>query len=140
MIILDTNVISEMMKAEPDAAVTAWYKAQRSESLYTTVITQAEIGYGIGALPEGKRKTSLSAASTLMFNTVFDKKTLPFNNLAASHYPQVVLTRKNNGNDITVMDAELAAICLANNAVLATRNTKDFTGLEITVVNPWKIK
>jgi predicted nucleic acid-binding protein len=137
MIILDTNIISEMMKAESDASVSSWFKAQNNESLYTTVISQAEIGYGIAALPEGKRKTALINASALMFNTVFDKKILPFCSLSASHYPQIVLSRKQSGNDITVMDAELAAICLANNAVLATRNTKDFTGLGITVINPW---
>jgi predicted nucleic acid-binding protein len=137
MIILDTNIVSEMMKESPDQAVADWFKNQDNDQLYITVLTVAEIKYGISLLPEGKRKETLDSDASYMFNSVFRSRILSFDYDAACHYPVVHQYRKAAGKTMTVMDAELAAICKSNNAALATRNTKDFTAIPIRLINPF---
>jgi predicted nucleic acid-binding protein len=137
MIILDTNIVSEMMKESPDQTVANWFKSQDNDHLYITVLTVAEIKYGISLLPEGKRRETLNADASHMFNSVFKNKILPFDYDAAYHYPLAHQHRKAVGKTMTVMDAELAAICKSNNAILATRNTRDFTDTPIKLANPF---
>ncbi|MDR1015509.1 MAG: type II toxin-antitoxin system VapC family toxin [Coriobacteriales bacterium] len=123
MIILDTNVVSEMMKDNPHPAVADWFKGQDNSQIYITVLTVAEIKYGISLLPEGRRKKTLDFDVSHMFNTVFKDRILPFDCDAAYRYPVIHQHRKAVGKTMTVMDAELAAICTSNDATLATRNT-----------------
>jgi predicted nucleic acid-binding protein len=137
MIILDTNIISEMMKKSPDQAVADWFKSQDNNQLYITVLTVAEIKYDISLLPEGKRREKLDTDASHMFNSVFRDKILSFDYDAAHHYPIAHQHRKAVGKTMTVMDAELAAICKSNNAALATRNTKDFTDISVELINPF---
>jgi predicted nucleic acid-binding protein len=137
MILLDTNVISEMMKAEPDLAVTAWFRTQHNDDLFITTLSVAEIEYGISLLPEGRRRQQLANAARLMFATVFADKIMPFDHRAARHYAWVHARRKAAGKTISVIDAELAAICKSAAATLATRNTRDFTDLDLSLINPW---
>ncbi len=138
MIVLDTNVISELMRAEPHAGVLAWVAAQPRALLYTTHITRAEILYGIAALPEGRRRTALAAAADAMFAEDFAGRILPFEASAAARYPEIVLTRRNAGNPIEGFDALIAATALAKGASVATRDTGGFTGCGLTVIDPWR--
>ena len=110
MIVLDTNIISELMRAEPHPAVLAWVAAQPRALLYTTHINQAEILYGIAALPEGRRRAALAAAAAAMFAEDFAGRILPFEARAAARYPDIVLARRRAGNPIEGFDALIAAI------------------------------
>jgi predicted nucleic acid-binding protein len=137
MIILDTNVVSELMRAEPEPAVLSWLRQKLGDSLYTTTITVAEIRYGVARLPEGRRRESLHQAANEIF-AAFPRQVLPFDLAAAGSYADVVTVRESLGNPIDGFDAQIAAICRSQAATLATRNTKDFTETGIAVVNPWE--
>jgi predicted nucleic acid-binding protein len=136
MIVLDTNVVSELMRAAPEPAVLGWLRQISSDGLYTTTITVAEIRYGIARLPEGRRRESLHQAANEIF-AAFPRQVLPFDLAAASSYADLVATRESLGNPIDGFDAQIAAICRSQAAALATRNTKDFVDTGITVINPW---
>ena len=137
MIVVDTNVISELMRGEPDSAVLAWVAAQPRTLLYTTYVSQAEILYGIGALPEGRRRTALAAAATAMFVEDFAGRILPLEARAAARYPDIVLARRQAGIPIEKFDALIAATTLAAGASIATRDAGGFAGCGLTVIDPW---
>ncbi len=136
MIVLDTNVTSELMKPAPSAQVIEWVRGHRSAELYTTAITVAEIGYGIERLPNGRRKDALRRAADDIFSTFADQ-ILAFDAAAARHYGRIVSRRDTTGTPIDGFDAQIASICRAHDAILATRNIKDFTDSDISVVDPW---
>jgi predicted nucleic acid-binding protein len=136
VIVLDTNVVSELMRAAPEPAVLRWLQQGSGASLYTTTITVAEIRYGIARLPEGRRRESLHQAANEIF-AAFPRQVLTFDLAAANTYADVVTTRDSLGNPIDGFDAQIAAICRSQAATLATRNTRDFTDIGITVINPW---
>ena len=138
MIVVDTNVISELMRGEPHPAVLAWVAAQPRALLYTTHINQAEILYGIGALPEGRRRAALAAAATAMFAEDFAGRILPFEAAAAARYPEIVLARRQAGSPIEKFDALIAAIALAAGATVATRDVGGFSGCGLGLINPWE--
>lgn len=137
MIVLDTNVISELMRGEPDPAVLAWVVAQPRALLYTTRINQAEILYGIAALPEGRRRAALAAAAEAMFAEDFAGRILPLEAQAAARYPGVVLARHRAGHPIEKFDALIAAIALAAGAEIVTRDTGGFAGCGLSLIDPW---
>jgi predicted nucleic acid-binding protein len=137
MIVLDTNVVSELMRAEPALAVLTWLQQNSGDSMYTTTVTVAEIRYGIARLPEGRRRESLHQAANEIF-AAFPRQVLPFDLAAANAYADVVTVRESLGNPIDGFDAQIAAICRSQAAALATRNTKDFTNTGISVVDPWQ--
>lgn len=137
MIILDTNVISEIMKPSPCAAVRSWIVACTASELYTTSITIAEILYGIERLPSGQRKESLRTTSLEIFHG-FEDRILPFDTAAAIAYSSIVDRRDRLGSPIAGFDAQIASICLTHRATLATRNVKDFQNTQINVINPWQ--
>jgi toxin FitB len=137
VIVVDTNVISELMRAEPHPAVLAWVAAQPRALLYTTHINQTEILYGIAALPVGRRRMALAAAADAMFAEDFAGRVLPFEGRAAARYPEIVLARRQAGNPIEKFDALIAATALATGASVATRDTGGFAGCGFTVINPW---
>jgi hypothetical protein len=137
VIVLDTNVISELMRAEPHMAVLAWVSAQPRAQLYTTHITQAEIFYGVAALPEGRRRAALAAAAEAMFAEDFAGRILPFEAMAAPRYADIVLARRRAGNPIEGFDALIAATALAAGASVATRDTGGFSDCGFTVIDPW---
>jgi predicted nucleic acid-binding protein len=136
MIVLDTNVTSELMKPTPSVAVVSWVRAHRSSELYTTAITVAEIGYGIERLPDGRRKETLQRAADDIF-AAFADQVLAFDAAAARQYSRIVSHRDATGRPIEGFDAQIASICRAHDATLATRNVKDFDGTDINVVDPW---
>jgi predicted nucleic acid-binding protein len=137
MIVLDTNVVSELMRAEPARAVLTWLQQNSGDGMYTTTVTVAEIRYGIARLPEGQRRESLHQAANEIF-AAFPRQVLPFDLAAANAYADVVTVRESLGNPIDGFDAQIAAICRSQAAALATRNTKDFTNTGISVVDPWQ--
>ncbi|WP_109745395.1 type II toxin-antitoxin system VapC family toxin [Salinispora vitiensis] len=137
MIVLDTNVVSELMRARPAPAVLAWLQQSSSAGLYTTAVTVAEIRYGIAQLPEGQRRESLHQAANEIF-AAFPRQVLPFDLAAAGAYADVVAGRERLGQPIDGFNAQIAAICRAQAATLATRNTKDFADTGIDVLDPWQ--
>ncbi len=137
MIVVDTNVISELMRGEPHPAVLSRVAAQPRSLLYASYVSQAEIFYGIAALPKGRRRTALAAAAEAMFAEDFAGRLLPFEARAAARYPEIVLARRQAGKPIEKFDAVIAATALAAGASIATRDTGGFAGCGLTVIDPW---
>jgi predicted nucleic acid-binding protein len=136
MIVLDTNVVSELMRGTPEPSVITWLGQQRSAELFTTAVTLAEVRYGIARLPDGRRKNDLAQAADEVFSA-FPEQVLPFDAVAAATYADVVTDRDKAGQPIDGFDAQIAAICRSRNATLATRNTKDFHQTGVELVDPW---
>jgi toxin FitB len=137
MIVLDTNIISELMRAAPDPKVMSWIAGQPIASVFTTALTQAEIFYGLALLPDGRRREALLAAAHPMFEVDLSGRVLPFDIDAASAFPKIATGRKQQGKPISQIDAQIAAIVRSRGARLATRNVSNFADCGITVVNPW---
>lgn len=137
MIVVDTSVVSELMKPAPSAAVADWVRARTGNELYTTSITLAEILYGIARLPDGRRKDLLHTTASEVF-AAFEDQVLGFDSSAAAHYAEVVLSRDHAGLPIDEFDAQIASICRAHGAALATRNLKDFRHTGVGLIDPWQ--
>ncbi|MFC6707331.1 type II toxin-antitoxin system VapC family toxin [Flexivirga alba] len=135
IVVIDTNVVSEMMRLEPDLAVMEW--VGRVGRLHTTAITVAEVEHGIARLPAGRRKERLAAVAAEVFAD-FGELILPFDAPAGHRYGRIVADRERAGRPITTADAQIAAICASAKATLATRNTRDFDGTGVSLVNPWQ--
>jgi toxin FitB len=137
--VLDTNVLSELMRETPATQVLDWFAKHTSDQLHTSVITHAEILAGIALLPTGKRRDALSSAARHMFEEDFAGRCLNFGGPAVALYGTVRAQRQLAGRPIDTADAQIAAIALATGSTLVTRNTKDFASIEnLTVVNPWQ--
>jgi len=136
VIIVDTNVASELMKPSPASAVHDWVRARGGRELYTTSITLAEIRYGIERLPDGRRKELLRTTAEDLF-AAFADQILPFDAAAAAVYASIVTRRESFGLPIDGFDAQIASICRTHAAALATRNVKDFRDTEVEVIDPW---
>jgi predicted nucleic acid-binding protein len=136
VIVLDTNVISELMRAKPDPAVLAWVAAQPRATLYTTSINQTEILYGIAMLPAERRRTALAAAEA-MFAEDLAGRILSYDAAAAARYAEIVVARRRIGNPIEAFDALIAATALTAGASIATRDTGGFDGCGLTLIDPW---
>lgn len=137
MIILDTNVISELMRPRPADAVVRWIAGQPSNSLCTTTITQAEILHGVLLLPRGKRRDALHDAAQGMFDADFAGRVFTFDGDAAAAYARIAASRRRAGRPIAQFDAQLAAIAAATGCDLATRNVADFEACGIDLLDPW---
>jgi len=138
MIILDTNVVSELMKPTRSPAVIAWLSSQAREDLFTTTITMAEVLYGIELLPAGKRRDGLRRVAQATFTEDFAGRILTFEESPARLYAVISAARRARGRPISVQDAQIAAIARSHNASLATRDTGDFHGCGVRLVNPWE--
>jgi len=139
MLVLDTNVISEALKPEPNAKVKAWLESQPPTSVFTTAISQAEILYGVALLPKGRRQSTLLTAVVLMFEEDFRGHVLPFDSEAATIYATLASVRRQDGHPISFADAQIAAVTQSRGGRLATRNVRDFVGCGIETVNPWDL-
>jgi toxin FitB len=137
MIVLDTNVLSELMRPRPDRGVIDWVESHSSPSLYTTSITVAEIFHGILLLPEGTRRDSLTAAAEGMFDEDLRGRILSFDTSAARAFAEIVTERRRSGRPISHEDAQIAAITRSSKARLATRNVADFQGCGVALLDPW---
>lgn len=136
MIILDTNVVSELMRPEPAPQVATWVRSRDRRELRTTSITLAEIRYGIARLPDGRRKQVLLDTADEIFQT-FSDQVLPVDEAAAEHYAIIASARERAGKPIPGFDALIAAVCRSRGAALATRNLPHFDGTGIEVMDPW---
>ena len=137
MIILDTNVISELMRAEPAEGVARWIADRSTTSLCTTVITQAEILFGAQLLPKGKRRDAIEQKADVLFDRGFAGRVFPFDGEAARAYARIAGTRSRAGRPISMADAQIAAIARSLGFDLATRNVSDFQGCGIDLLDPW---
>lgn len=137
MIVLDTNVLSELMRRRPAARVVSWVDEQDASALAITAVTVAELLYGIARLAEGARKTELAAAVDALVHEDFAGRVLPFDAAAAVHYADLVAERERQGRPVSTADGQIAAICRCHGAHLATRNVRDFDATGITVHDPW---
>ena len=140
MIVLDTNVLSELMRAEPSATVAAWVANRPASSLFTTAVTQAEILCGVALLPQGERRAALARAVVGMFEEDFVGRVLPFDAAAARAYADIAAERRRLGQPITQFDAQIAAIARSRGAAVATRNVADFADCGVSVLDPWDEK
>ena len=138
MIILDTNVVSELMKSAGDPAVRDWVRAHPGRELCTTAITLAEIRYGIERLPAGRRKDLLGRIAEELFSA-FSEQVLSFDAASTRHYAEIVTRRERAGRPIDALDAQIAAICRNRDATLATSNVRDFVDTGIDVLDPWRV-
>lgn len=137
MIVLDTNVVSELMRPTPNADVLAWLDSQAADALWLNSVVLSELLYGIARMPEGARRAQLAQAVQAMLAEDFAGRVLSFDAEAAAAYADLVATRERQGQPVAMADAQIAAICLVHGAALATRNTKHFEGLGLTLRNPW---
>lgn len=137
MIILDINVLSELMKSQPDKLVVRWIGKHQATRLFITTLTQAEILYGLELLPQGKRRTALKEAAKSMFELDFTGRILPFDTNAAELFATIAAKRRTIGRPISQIDAQIAAIVRSHHATLATRNVDSFKECGIDLINPW---
>ncbi len=136
MILLDTNVVSEAMKPEPAPAVRKWLDEQAAETLYLSTVTIAELMFGIGALPNGKRKDKLTAALDGVLD-LFADRILSFDASAARRYAELAVRARAAGKGFPTPDGYIAAIAASRGFAVATRDTSAFTAAGLTVINPW---
>jgi predicted nucleic acid-binding protein len=137
--LVDTNVVSELMRDAPAPAVMTWFAQHEHQPVYVCSITQAEILTGIALLPMGKRRDALADAAQKLFESDLADQYLTFDASAAHHFALIRAQRKRAGLPITTEDAQIAAIALAAELTLVTRNTRDFLGIEgLELDNPWQ--
>lgn len=137
MIVLDTDVLSELMKPAPAEKVVDWTAAQPATSLYTTSITQVEILHGIMLMPSGRRRSAIEAAAEAMFREDFGGRILSFGSDAAYAYARITAERRRAGRPISQFDAQIAAIARSAGAAIATRNVTNYDACGVRVINPW---
>jgi predicted nucleic acid-binding protein len=137
VIILDTNVLSALMRTTPDASVVAWLDRQPAESVWITSITVFEARLGVAFLAPSRRRRALEAAFTRLLEDDLENRVLDFDVAAATRAASLAAERRRAGRSIDMRDTQIAGIALARHAALATRNVRHFADLSVTVVNPW---
>ena len=137
MILLDTNILSELMRPAPEPAVEQWLADQPVASVFISAITEAELRYGLALMPSGKRRSALAAEIEAMLGEDFSGRILPFDSPAAVAFAEIAAERRQAGRPISQADAQIAAIARSRGAALATRNVPDFEGCGVEIINPW---
>ena len=137
MVVIDTNVVSELMRPTPATAVLAWFSRQRSADLYLTAVSEAELRAGAAILPSGRRRDRLAAEVDAVVREDFAGRVLPFDSAAARAYAAIAASRRSVGRPILEADCQIAAIARARDAAVATRNAADFEHCGIAVIDPW---
>jgi hypothetical protein len=136
--VVDTNVLSALMRRSPDPVVLLWLDAQPRSSVWTTAITVLEIRFGLRILPAGKRRTALSQAFDTMVRQTIEQRVLPFDSEAAAHAADLMAARRRRGRPVDLRDTMVAGIALAHRATVATGNVRHFDDLRVPIVNPWE--
>ena len=137
MIVLDTNVVSDLMLPLPTVRVIEWVAEQAATRLYLSAISEAELRYGVEILPSGQRRERLLAEIEGMLRDDFEGRILPFDSYSAREYAVIAAARRAAGRPINNADCQIAAIARSHRASVATRDVKDFEGCGIEVINPW---
>ena len=140
MILLDTNVVSEAMRPEPDRNVLAWLDAQAAETLFLSALSLAELLFGIESLPSGKRRKALATALDEQIIALFRERIVPFDLGAAGIYAKVVTRARRHGHPIVLADAQIAAIAAFRGFSVATRDEAPFRAAGVPVIDPWTAK
>lgn len=138
MIILDTNVLSALMRTVPEAAVVQWLDEQPGESIWITSITLFETRFGLALLPRGRRRQSLELAFDRLLEEDLENRVLDFDGAAATEAAALASTRQRSGRPVDMRDTQIAGIALARRAALATRNVRHFADLKVALINPWE--
>ncbi|MGI9477190.1 MAG: type II toxin-antitoxin system VapC family toxin [Hyphomicrobiaceae bacterium] len=137
MILLDTNVVSELMKPDPNSQVLAWFARIDGNDLFTSTVTEAEVRAGLAVMPEGRRRDALLAEANAMFENVLSEQILSFDRIAAHHCANVMARRRAEGRPVQTADAMIVAIAIAHGFAVATRDVRDFADTGVTVLNPF---
>ena len=138
MILLDTNVVSELMRREPAQIVLDWFGNHDAGDLFISAVTEAELRTGVAILPDGQRRDRLQLAIDAVIDQDFQSRVLPFDSLAAKAYAEIAVQRRAAGRPIAEADCQIAAIAQAHGAAVATRNVSDFLGCGVAVIDPWQ--
>jgi hypothetical protein len=138
MIILDTNVLSALMRPEPEAAVLQWLDRQPGPSIWTTSITLMELRYGLQSMLDGRRREQMAQELEAVLKEEIGERYVFFDVTAAEQAAELMALRRRKGRPVELRDTMIAGIVMASRATLATRNTSDFEDLSVPVVNPWK--
>ena len=136
-VLVDTNVVSELIRKAPDLAVEAWAAGHALEELFFSAVGEAELRYGAAILPAGRRRESLISDIERMLSDAFDGRVLPFDSGAARAYADIAAMRRSAGRTIPPADCQVAAIARSRDMAVATRNVRDFDDIDIEIVNPW---
>jgi toxin FitB len=136
--ILDTNILSAMMRLRPEPKVAAWIAAQPADLLFTTSLSQAEILSGLAIMTDGRRRLDLEAAARVMFVEDFGARVLPFDTKAAAAYATIFAARRQLGRPAATLDLMIASVARSHGASVVTRDTSGFEGCGLTLVNPWE--
>ena len=139
MILLDTNVVSELTRPAPNPSVISWLDAQTNEGVYLATVTEAELRFGVAILPAGRRREKLASEVENMLREDFERRILPFDSEAARLHAVIAANRRAIGKPISFADCQLAAIARCHEAAVATRNVGDFEYCGIEVINPWSV-
>ena len=138
MFVLDTNVVSELMRPAPDPVIASWVGEHATSSLFLTAVTEAELRFGLAAMPTGKRRDGLGAALERVLETGFANRVLPFDSGAARAYARIAVAIRQLGRPIAEADCQIAAIALARGMAVVSRNSRDFENTGIDILDPWK--
>ncbi len=137
VLLLDTNVVSELIRRSPDLAVEAWAAGHTLEDLFFSAVGEAELRYGAAILPPGRRRETLVSDIERMLRDAFEGRVLPFDSEAARAYAEIAAMRRFAGRPVAPADCQIAAIARARGMAVATRNVRDFEDMGIEVVDPW---
>lgn len=137
MFVLDTNVVSELMRDYPNPKVLAWLDDQLTDNLFVTAVTEAEVRTGIAIMPDGARQLGLVDAASRLFGVFFAERILPFDSDAAQAHAMLAAKRRAAGRPISQADCQIAAISHSRGATVVTRDVTDFEGCDVELINPW---
>ena len=138
MYVLDTNVISEIMRLDPDPLVRGWVDQQAKNSLFCSVISEIELRFGIAILQESSRKENSNRLINRILDELFEGRVLPFNRRSVPHYVTFASSRKAKGRHVPLFDCQIAAIAKTYDMTLVSRDKEDFAGMDIDLINPWE--
>ena len=138
-VLLDTNIVSELLRPSPEPAVEAWVGEHPAGDLYFSAVGEAELRYGVAILPPGRRRDALAVAIEAILREDFEERILPFDSAAAREYADIATTRRTAGRPVAPADCQIAAIARSLDMALATRNVRDFEDVDIKLVNPWTV-
>ena len=138
MILLDTNVVSELMRLSPNPGVESWIADRPADSLYFSAIGEAEMRYGLAVMPMGRRRDRLNSEIDAMLREDFEGRILPFDSAAARSYAGIAAARRLAGRPAAQADGQIAAVAHSRGMAVATRNVRDFEDMGINVIDPWE--
>ena len=136
-VLLDTNVVSELLRPSPNSAVEGWVARREAADLLFSAVGEAELRYGVALLPAGRRRDALASAVEAILREDFEDRVLPFDSRAAREYAEIAASRRTAGRPVAPADCQIAAIARSRDLTIATRNVRDFADMELELVDPW---